>query len=137
MKALITIVLIVAALLGIKELHRYWEDMKAKRGVEPSARGEPAAAAPSADALPGMPAALEPGLEAAKRQGAVSLKNWIKQYRPYLSDPKLASIELDYVVLAGAKNFAEARDVFAAVKQRTPTNSPVYPRIRQLENTYR
>jgi hypothetical protein len=137
MKALIAIVLIIIALLGAKELHSYWQDMKARRKADPSMPGQaaaPAAADPAA--LPGMPAALEPALQAAEKQGAASLKTWISQYRPYLSDPKLASIELDYVVLAGAKNFAEAKEVFAAVKQRTPTNSPVYPRIKQLERTF-
>ena len=64
------------------------------------------------------------------------MRNWLKAYRPYLSDPRLAAIELDYVVLVGASDLKEARQIFAAVKQRTPTNSPVYPRIKQLEKTY-
>ena len=65
------------------------------------------------------------------------MKAWLKQYHGYVADPKLAAIELDYVVLAGAKNFIEAKEIFAAVKQRIPTNSPIYPRIKQLERTYR
>jgi len=135
-KALISIVLIIAALLGLKELHRYWQDMKARRKAESTAPGEVAPVAADPSALRGMLPALEPSLQAAKKQGAASLEAWMRQYRAYVSDPKLAAIELDYVVLAGAKNFTEAKEVFAAVKQRTPTNSPVYPRIKQLEKTF-
>ena len=83
-----------------------------------------------------MPANLEASLQAAQRQGAAGLKNWLKLYRPYLNDPRLAAIELDYIVLISSSNPQEARQIFAAVKQRTPTNSPVYPRLRQLEKTY-
>jgi hypothetical protein len=137
MKALITIVLVIVALLGLKELHAYWQDMKAKRRADPTVHSEGVpATATDPNALPGMPPGLEPALEAARKQGPASLKAWVKLYRPYLSDPKLAAIELDYVVLAGAKNFAEAKEVFAAVKQRTPTNSPIYPRVKQLERTF-
>jgi hypothetical protein len=138
-KGLIVVVLIVVALLGIKELHAYWQQIRTKEkpDVAASGGGEDASAARVPAGLPGMPSFLEPSLESAKKAGAPALKAWLKQYRGYLADPKLASIELDYVVLAGAKNFTEAREIFAAVKQRTPTNSPVYPRIRQLERTYR
>jgi hypothetical protein len=138
-KALITVVLVVAALLGIKELHAYWTQVKAKERSEAAATrgGEPAPPPKDPAALDGMPAGLEPSLDSAKKAGASALKAWLKQYRAYLADPKLAAIELDYVVLAGAKNFTEAKELFAAVRQRTPTNSPVYPRIRQLEKTYR
>jgi len=136
MKALIAIVLIVVALLGIRELYRYWEEMKVKHDVVEPGQGAGAQPAVDPSALTGLPPALEASFETAKKQGAASLKIWLKQYRSYVRDPKLAAIELDYVVLAGAKNFTESREIFAAVKARTPTNSPVYPRIRQLEKTY-
>jgi hypothetical protein len=86
--------------------------------------------------LPGLPVGLESSLQTAHKQGAAGLKNWLKAYRPYVTDPRLAAIELDYVVMVGAGNIKEARQVFASVKQRTPTNSPVYPRIKQLEKNY-
>ena len=137
-KALITVVLIVVALLGIKELHSYWMQVKSKEKSEAAAiRGEETALPPQDPlVLPGMPASLAPSLESAEKAGAVALKAWLKQYRGYVVDPKLAAVELDYVVLAGAKDFTEARGIFAAVKRRTPTKSPVYPRIKQLEKTY-
>jgi len=138
-KALIAVVLIVVALLGIKELHAYWQQVKTREKAEVAAiRGGEAAPSPKdPSVLTGMPAALEPSLESAKKAGAPALKAWLKQYHGYVADPKLAAIELDYVVLAGAKNFIEAKEIFAAVKQRIPTNSPIYPRIKQLERTYR
>jgi hypothetical protein len=138
-KALIAVVLIVVALLGIKELHAYWQQVKTREKAEVAAiRGGEAAPSPKdPSVLTGMPAALEPSLESAKKAGAPALKAWLKQYHGYVADPKLAAIELDYVVLAGAKNFIEAKEIFAAVRQRIPTNSPVYPRIKQLERTYR
>jgi len=86
--------------------------------------------------LPGLPASLESSLQTAQKQGAASLKTWLKNYRSYVTDPRLAAIELDYVVLVSPGNPQEAKQVFAAVKQRTPTNSLAYPRIKQLEKTY-
>jgi len=43
---------------------------------------------------------------------------------------------LDYIVLISSTNPQEARRLFTVVKQRTPTNSPVYPRVKLLEKTY-
>ena len=53
-----------------------------------------------------------------------------------MSDPRLAAIELDYIVLISSTNPQESRRLFSLVKQRTPTNSPVYPRVKRLEKTY-
>jgi hypothetical protein len=129
--------LILAALWGGRELYRYWEQVKARREAEDRGGGPPPVAAPAGPAvLPGVPANLEASLQAAQRQGAAGLKNWLKMYRPYVGDPRLASVELDYIVLISSSSPQEARQLFAAIKQRTPTNSPVYPRVKQLEKTY-
>jgi len=135
MKQIITILLIIAALWAAKEIKVYWDTVKAKQLAEEGGAPAPKAQTP-ASTLPGMPPSLETSLQNAQRQGAAGMKTWLKSYRPYLSDPRLASIELDYVVLIGARDLKEARAVFAAVKQRTPPGSPVYPRIKQLEKTY-
>jgi hypothetical protein len=138
-RKLIGLLLIIAALLGLKELHQYWESVKSQQaakdrlsGVEPGPAANPA----PAGALPGLPPSLEASLQEAKSQSPAALKLWIDKYRTYVQDPRLASIELDYVVLIGGRNLVEARKIFQAVKDRTPTNSPVYPRIRQLEKNY-
>jgi len=137
MRQLIAIVLIIGALWGCRELFRYWEQVKARKETEDRGGAPPPAATTAASAaLPGLPANLEPSLQAARQQGAAGLKNWLKLYRPYVRDPRLAAIELDYIVLTSSSNPHEARQLFAAIKQRTPTNSLVYPRVKQLEKTY-
>ena len=137
MRQLIGILLILGAIWGCKELYRYWEEVKARKEAEDrGGRPPPTSEVATPTALPGLPANLEPSLQAAQKQGAAGLKNWLKLYRPYVSDPRLAAIELDYIVLISSSNPQEARQLFAALKQRTPTNSPVFPRIRQLEKTY-
>ncbi|MBI2927721.1 MAG: hypothetical protein HYY24_18650 [Verrucomicrobia bacterium] len=89
--------------------------------------------------LPGMNPAyeanLEKSLEAAKGSAA-ALNGWLKQYRVYVADPRLADIELDYVLLIGRTDPAEAKRVFADVRRRTPPNSPVYERVKRLSRTY-
>lgn len=139
-RKLIGLLLIIGALLGLKELHHYWEQVKTQQAAKDrQSSGAAVPAAPSPATMDGMPA-LAPGLEAslreAKGQGPAALRLWIEKHRPYVPDPRLASIELDYVVLIGGRNYLEAKKIFHAIKQRTPTNSPVYSRIQQLEKNY-
>ena len=129
--------LILGAIWGGKQLYNYWETVRAKKETEDRGGAPPPATTPAATAaLPGLPANLEASLQAAQRQGGAGLKNWLNLYRPHVSDPRLAAIELDYIVLITSTNPQEARRTFTAVKQRTPTNSPVYPRVKRLEKTY-
>ena len=137
MRQLLALLLIIGAIWGGKRLYNYWETVKTKKETEDRGGAPPPATAPVASAvLPGLPANLEAPLKAAQKQGVAGLKNWLNLYRPYVSDPRLAAIELDYIVLISSTNPQEARRLFAVVKQRTPTNSPVYPRVKQLERTY-
>ena len=137
MRQFLAVLLIVGAIWGGKQLYNYWETVKAKKETEDRGGAPPPATAPAASTvLPGLPANLEASLQAAQKQGVAGLKNWLNLYRPYVSDPRLAAIELDYIVLISSTNPQEARRLFAVVKQRTPTDSPVYPRIKQLERTY-
>jgi hypothetical protein len=86
--------------------------------------------------LRGLPPGLEPSLRAAKSQGPVALKLWLDQYGRLVADPRLADIELDYVVMVARQNPAEAKRVFARVRQRVDEYSPVYPRLERLAKTY-
>jgi hypothetical protein len=138
-RKLIGLLLIIAALLGLKELHVYWERVKTQQAAkEREFSGAPTTVpAPTAPGgLPGLHPSLEASLQEARSQSPAALKLWIEKYRAYVQDPRLASIELDYVVLIGGRNYLEAKKLFNQVKQRTPTNSPVYPRIQQLEKNY-
>jgi hypothetical protein len=131
------LLLLIGAIWGGKQLYNYWETVKARKETEDRGGAPPPATTPAASAaLPGLPANLEASLLAAQKQGVAGLKSWLNLYRPYVSDPRLAAIELDYIVLITSTNPQEARRLFAAIKQRTATNSPVYPRVKRLEKTY-
>ena len=130
---LITVFILVAALFVGWRLWLYYDEVQRN---EESARRQEAATAVIPANLPGVPYGLESSLEAAQTGGGEVLGNWLKTYGPSLQDPRKAWIELDYVLLLSRENPAEARRLFAAVKQRTPESSPVYSRIKKLEKTY-
>ena len=134
MTKLIAIFMIVLALFGGWRLFLYWDQVK---NDEETARKQAAATViTSGTQLPGLPQQLEPTLDAAEKQGAVGLKNWLKTYKMNVKDPRKAWIELDYCVAISRDDPAEARRVFALVKGRLPPSSPVWPRVKQLEKTY-
>jgi len=133
-KILIAILLIVGAIFGGWKLLEYWDDVEKDREAKQQAANvqiEPRT-------LPGLPYQLEGPLEEAYKKGAPGLKEWIEKAKrsPQIQDPRLAWIELDYVVQVSRSNPVEAKRVFADVKQRTPANSPIYRRIKALEKTY-
>lgn len=130
-----TILIVVSALYVFKELLTRYDSIK-KEDVRSERAARPEPARPPAQALTGLPPSLENAFQNAEKQGAVGLKNFLIGYRQYLRDPKLADIELDYVVLVSRQDPAEAKRVFQAVKERTSRTSPVYPRIKSLEKTY-
>jgi hypothetical protein len=86
--------------------------------------------------LDGLPPQFEASLQHAESQGAPALKTWLQRNRKYVRDPRLAEIELNYVVLVSRMNPAEAKQVFQSVKKRTPKTSPLYDRIKRLDATY-
>jgi hypothetical protein len=134
MKALITIAIIFACLWVVRKLEvRYEQANKEERSGQPAAR-QPAVADPTV--LSGMPPSLENALQAAQKQGAEGLGNFLRQYAHVIRDPRLAAIELDYVVLLSLKDPVEARRIFQAVQQRTLPSSPVYERVKKLEKNY-
>ncbi len=92
------------------------------------------------DQLTGMPSGWEQAYQkvyAAARAGDVKpLTAWLKVHGQQIDDPRRAWIELDYMVIISRQDPQEAKAIFASVKERTPQESPVYPRIRQLAKTY-
>ncbi|HKQ39295.1 MAG TPA: hypothetical protein VJ063_14550 [Verrucomicrobiae bacterium] len=129
MKPLIVIFIVVGIAFGGWKIWDYWKTKEA----EEAQRNNPAVESKN---LPGMPSQLEGSLTKAQSGGAKSLKAWLDAYGRSVQDPRLASIQLDYVLLIGRENPSEARRIFADVKKRTPSNSPVSARIKQLEPTY-
>lgn len=137
MRFLIGLAIFVMLYLGVKSLISHWGDVQSHQRREgsptPEAEAEPA---PAPGGLTGLPPHLESSLEAARRQGPSALKIWLKNNRTAVQDPRLADIELDYVVLVAPKNFGEAREVLSAVKARIPETSPVYPKLKKLLEVY-
>ena len=133
MTKLITVLIIAVVLYGGWHLFLYWEKVK---NEEETAKKQEAAAIVDPNQLPGLPRNLEPALQAVQRQGAPAMKEWLKIFGPMVQDPRKAWIELDYCALIAREDPAEARRVFAAVKERTPASSPVWGRVKKLEKTY-
>lgn len=129
---LIAVAVIVAFLFGGWHLFLYWEKVKNEEAVQ---RKEEARQF-SPENLAGLPYGLESSLQAAQRNGASGLRNWLKTYGNVVQDPRKAWIELDYVVLVAREDPNEARKVFAGVRDRLNSNSPVWNRMKQLEKTY-
>ena len=129
MKIFIALFIIGGIAFGGWKIWDYWKEKEAEelRLNNPEVKPE---------RLAGLPFQLEDSLTKAHQGGAKTLKAWLDAYGRSVKDPRLASIELDYVLLIGRENPAEARRVFADVKKRTPPNSPIYPRVKQLEATY-
>lgn len=132
MRQFLTVVLILGALWLGSRLVNY---MRAPMpGSENSTRVNANAAAPGK--LPGMPAYMEAGLDQARSQGASGLAGWLSQHRNEVGDPRLAEIELDYAVLVGPGDRAEAKRALEYIGRRIKPDSPVYQRYESLKKSY-
>ncbi len=131
MRQFLTVVMVVALVwLGWKFSHF------AKKEIGTTPVRQDAGQAPAPGKLAGMAASLEESYEAAKREGAQGVGRWLAQHQAEIQDPRLTDIELDYVLLVGRSNVAEARRVLAEIRQRITPASPVYKRFEQLSKTY-
>jgi hypothetical protein len=128
MKALITLALIIGLYLLGKAMFEGYQAQERKKNPQQQQN--------TSNLLEGLPPQFEESLAAAQAQGAPALKAWLQKYGQYARDPRLAEIQLDYVVLVSRTDPAEAKQFFRAVKSRTPKTSPVYERIKRLESTY-
>jgi len=136
MNKLITILLIAGACWGVWAVRNYYLARQAEDPAMNYSNEPEKTPGIIPQQLAGMHYTLEMPLEQATKGGATTLKKFIDQYRGAIKDPRLAWIELDYVVMAALKDPAQARAVFAVVKKRTPTNSVIYPRIEKLAKRY-
>ena len=134
MTKLIAAFVIIVVLFGGYHLFLYWERVK---NEEETQKKQAAVAAVQQESLPGMPQSLESGLSAARQHSPAAFRKWLKTYDKFLQDPRKAWIELDYCVAIAREDPSEARRVFAEVKKRTPPSSPVWPRVKALEKTYK
>jgi hypothetical protein len=132
MKFIIAMAVLIGLSLGIWELFQFWEGHQ----EEPRPATAPAQVEISGEQLPGLPSSLEGPLRTAEEQGAPALRQFLNDHGNMIKDPRRAWIDLDYVVLAGATDPAEARRVFSKVQTRLTPSSPVYARMKELEKTY-
>jgi hypothetical protein len=132
MKIAIGILILAVVGFGGFKLWEYWDQTEQNKVV-----ANPAANI-QAESLQGLPPPLEPQLKEAQDKGPEAFKEFIENIKksPLVKDPRLAWIELDYVVMVAGKNPAEAKRVFRKVKERVPADSPVYPRIQSLQKTF-
>ncbi len=135
MKVLISIVLVLLLGFGAYKVWEHWNEVREQRDLE-----EKAAAGPDIqpDRLPGLPYQLSDRLREAQQAGPAALKRFLDVYKNYpdVKDPRLAWIELDYVVMISSTDPVQAKKIFWEVKERTPRDSPIYPRIKAMEKTY-
>jgi hypothetical protein len=127
--------LIVAVVLFVGyQLFLYWDRVNHE---EETAQKEAAAKVITrGDQLQGMPYQLQSVYQKAEQQGAAGLRTFLKSYGNNVQDPRKAWIELDLCQLISRENPAEARRIYADVKSRIPADSPITPRIKQLERTF-
>jgi hypothetical protein len=132
MKFIISVLILAGVFWVGKLLLTEYKDIERRDGPDTPA---PSVVTPSSS-LSGMPPGLESVLQAAQKQGASGLANFLRQYRTMIQDPRLGEIELDYVVLISLQDPSEAKRIFHAVQQRTPLSSPVRDRIKRLEQNF-
>jgi hypothetical protein len=133
MKFVIGLIIVVGLSLGAWQLYQYWGNFKEK---PPATAAQAPPPEVTGEALPGLPGQLEGPLQNAEQNGAAAMKAFLAAHAKEIKDPRLAWIQLDYVILAGASDPGEARLVFRKVQGRLTAGSPVYSRMKQLEKTY-
>ena len=134
MKIAISIVIIALLGFGAFKLWEYWDQTEKQKVIAQQTAGgnlDPRT-------LQGLPPQLEPQLEEARQRGPEAFKQFIDNIKrsPLVRDPRLAWIELDYVVMLSGKDPVEAKRLFRKIKERIQPDSPVYPRIKSLEKTF-
>lgn len=134
MKPLIAILIVLAVIFAGWKVWEYWDTVEKEKDIAAQKAARPKI---TGDQLEGVPRQLENSLRKAQEEGPKSLKAWLDIYKnTSVKDPRLAWIELDYVLMVSRDNPAEAKRVFAEVKKRITSDSPVYPRVKELEKTY-
>jgi hypothetical protein len=129
----ITVLIVVFVLFAGWSLFKYYQQVEeesknsAKAAAVVEVRGEN---------LPGLPNQLTTSFQTAQQNGPVAMRAWLNAYGTQVKDPRKAWIEMDYAIAIYRDDPNEAKRVFNAMKERVATNSPVYPRVRQLEKTF-
>ena len=132
MTKIISAFIVIVVIFCGYQLFVYWEKVRDEEQLQKEA----AKRALNPESLPGLPYQLYESYNRAKDKDTASLRAWLKTYGPQLQDPRKAWIELDLCVALTREDPAEARRVFKSVKERLQPDSPVWPRVKQLEKSY-
>jgi hypothetical protein len=137
-KTLISIAIVALLGFGGWKAYQVWEKYSTEKDLQEQQAAAVANVVP--EQLPGMPVGWEENFQkandAAKNGDVRALHDWLKAHGQQVDDPRRAWIELDYMVMISKTDPQEAKAIFDSVKDRTPQDSLVYPRIKQLEKTY-
>jgi len=126
--AFVVVVVVFIAYRG----YLYWAQIQA----EHDGRKEAPVVAVSGEGLPGLPSHLDASCRAAKDKSPAAFRAWFNANEKQIADPRKAWIELDLCVAIRRDNPAEAKQIFARVKNRVPPSSPVWPRMKELEKAF-
>lgn len=131
MRQVLSVVLLVAGIWAGWKFLRYagTEVARHEQGGEATPRYAPGQ-------LPGLPAALEDSLATARRAGVDEFRRWLERHRAEIAEPRLTQIELDFVVLVGGRDPAEARQVLQRIRTRLGPDHPQYRRFQELSRAY-
>ena len=113
---------------------RYWAEVQKEQETE---HQQAAGLAIQGESLPGLPYQLNESLQLAQQHGTAAMREWLKTYGPQVADPRKAWIEMDFCVAIAREDPAEARRIFKSVKDRISPSSPVWPRVKQLEKSFK
>ena len=132
MTKLISALIVIVVIYCGWHLFLYWEKVK----NEEETQKKEAAAVLNPIYLSGLPSQLEQSYQQVLKLDNAAMRAWLKTYGGSLQDPRKAWIELDFCVAITREDPAEARRIFKSVKDRTPANSPIQPRLKQLQKSY-
>ena len=132
MKVLIGILVVIGVIFGVWKIWDYWETVN----KEKMAANAAATQVEDSSNYEGMPYTLEQPLAKARAAGTQSFKQWLDTYRHLIKDPRLAALELDYIVAITRENPVEAKRMFAEVKKRIPPGDKLAKRIESLSKSY-
>jgi hypothetical protein len=132
-KAIAALIVIAFLFVGWR-VFLYWDQVQNEEDLKQ--KQDKAALTLAPEQLSGVPPELEESLRKAQLAGEIRLGKWLKANGDKIKDPRKAWLELDYCIALSQSAPAEAKRIYLTVKERTPTNSAVYPRLKQLESTY-
>ena len=135
MKFVLLFLLVATVGFGVYRISLIYRSIPTDEQARGNAR-ETATPVVGDEPLPGLSPPLEASLANATQAGPQALRQWLNQNGAWVPEPRLSAIQLDYAQMLVRTNPAEARRIYAAVKARTPANSPLASRLKQLSRTF-